>query len=323
MTKIQKTKKYFNIYGKILLASVATAVALELFLIPSNVVLGGATGIASVLDIITGDKLYLSAAVWIVLVNVPIIISCYILFSNRFATRTLIYVVLLAVVLFVLRITKVAELLGLYDAAFDVSNRVVFTIIGGGLYGVSLPLMMNVNSSTGGSDIVALVVQRRKDSTSGDSMRYVLIVNGCVVLASALAIFFVFQDTEMAVTTFVYSIVALFISEIVQETIFHGFSAAIELQITTTKPQEVTEALYSEIKHGATLMKVKGAFSKEDKTVVVCVINRHQLSRARRVIRKCDEGAFAYVENVREVIGHGFKNKELEIEEERKKREGK
>ena len=74
------------------------------------------------------------------------------------------------------------------------------------------------------------------------------------------------------------------------------------------------EALISEIKHGVTTIRVVGGYSKQEKKMVVCVINRRQLVQARKIIHRVDPQAFAYVENVKEVIGKGFANKEEELD---------
>ena len=114
---------------------------------------------------------------------------------------------------------------------------------------------------------------------------------------------------------FVYSVAAMFIGEIVQELIFNGFSAAVELEVTTEKPQEMADALQGELKRGTTNIKVVGGYSHQEKSMVVCILNKRQLTHARRIINKVDPTAFAYVENVKEVIGRGFVNKEIELED--------
>ena len=152
-------------------------------------------------------------------------------------------------------------------------------------------------------------------------MRAILLTNICILIISAIVFYFVNKDTDAeagkeAIDMVVYSVAAMFIGEIVQETIFKGFSAAVELEITTSKPAEMNEALQKELKHGTTTIKVVGGYSHEEKLMVLCIINKRQLTRARRVISQVDPQAFAYVENVKEVIGFGFANKEIETDEE-------
>ena len=145
-------------------------------------------------------------------------------------------------------------------------------------------------------------------------MRFILVADVVVVVLSSAAYWIVSKDATEAVNLLIYSIATLFICEIVQETIFKGFSAAIELEITTDKPEEVAQALSEQLKHSTTTVKVVGGYSHQEKTMLLCVINKSQLVKARRIINKVDANAFEYVENFKEVIGKGFANKENELE---------
>lgn len=303
----------------IFVAALASAVSLELFLLPSDVVIGGALGLSSILDLLltngmSRDMWFLSAGMWLLVINIPVIVYCYIHFRRGFATRTLLYVVFLSVMLVALRLTQVAKLLdGIIDAN-NTGDRVVYVILGGALHGVSLPMVLSVNGSTGGSDIVGLIAQKNSKTGGSGAMRSIFIADVVIAFGSAVAYGFA-KGVTAGVNMFIYSVSALFVCEIVQEVIFKGFSAALELEITTDKAEEMREALISEIKHGVTTIRVVGGYSKQEKNLVLCVINRRQLTLARKIIHRVDPTAFAYVENVKEVIGKGFANKEEDLDE--------
>ena len=297
----------------IFLASLATAVSLELFLLPENVVIGGVLGVASILDVLlaTNGQWYFSVAVWLVLINVPIVIYCYVTFERRFANKTLYYLCLLATELIVLRLTNVGELFhNLMYPEGGTHDKVIQLLISGALQGISLPLMLSVGSSTGGSDIVGIMIQRKTKRSSSEAMRLILLINVAIITVSAAVYYLITKNSEQAINLFIFSVVALFISQIVQERMFKGFSSAMELEITTDKPEEMAQALHKELNHGTSTIKVVGGYSKQEKHLVLCVVNKSQLIAARRVIHKVDPNAFAYVENVKEVLGKGFANKE-------------
>lgn len=308
-------------YLLIFCASLATAIATEVFLLPTDTIVGGVLGVSSILDLlITGldsSKWYLSAGLWLVVINIPIIIYCFCRYRRRFAVKTTVYVLMLAAELVIFRVCNVAEFVKtvMADDAGNLDN-VLYVILGGALHGISLPLILSVNASTGGTDIVGLIVQRYSKKSSSDAMRFILLANAIVIAFSSVAFGIVNRNAGEAVNMFIYSISALFVSEIVQEAIFKGFSSAIELEITTDKPQEMAEALTSQLKHGLTSVKVMGGYSHAEKVMLLCVIYKSQLVKARRIINHVDPTAFAYVENVKEVIGKGFTNKENELEEE-------
>lgn len=321
-------KQFLHNFKQIMIifaASLASAVSVDLLLLPCNAIPGGALGIASVLDILLTNtdpaKWYMSVGIWLVAINVPIIIYTFFAFRKRFAVKTMLYVIMLASILIVFRILNLSDSLkNIMFSPNEEIDKVLYVLLGGALHGVSLPLLLSVNASSGGSDIVGLAVQRRSKKGGSDAMRAILLTNVIILLVSAVVYYFVNINVadagKHAIEMFVYSIAAMFACEIVQETVFKGFSAAIELEVTTTKPIEMVEALQRELKHGTTTVKVIGGYSHEEKSMVLCIINKRQLGKARRVISETDPQAFAYVENVREVIGSGFANKEMENNEE-------
>ena len=315
-TFIYNLKQVLMILG----ASLATAFAVEVFLLPSNTLVGGVTGMSSFLDIIFTDldssKWYLSVGLWQLVINVPILVYCFVKFRRRFAVKTLIYVLLLAVEMVVLRICGLGEIFKKIMSN-DPSNYdlVIYVLLGGALHGLSLPMMLSVNASTCGSDIVGLIVQKHSKRGSSAAMRVMFAVNIAIVAIASVVYYFVKRDGTQAVNMFIYSVAAMFIGEIVQEAIFKGFSSAIELEVTTDKPEEMAEALKEGLKHGVTEVKVMGGYTHQEKTLILCVIAKSQLVKARRIINKVDSNAFAYVENVKEVLGKGFANKESELDD--------
>lgn len=301
-------------------ASIATAVSVEVFLLPANAIIGGVLGVSSILDIIltqlSSSKWYFSAGIWLLAINVPIIVYCFCRYRKRFAVKTLLYLLFLAVELVLLRILKVAEIVKtvMTPADSDTYDKVLYVLLGGALHGLSLPMLLYVNASTGGTDIVGLIVQRYSKKSSSVAMRFILAANATVITVASLVYWAVSGSASDSVNMFIYSVSALFMCEIVQEAIFKGFSSAIELEVTTEKPDEMAQELSDGLKHGVTSVRVVGGYSHQEKTMILCVINKSQLVKARRIINKVDPTAFAYVENVKEVIGKGFANKEIEME---------
>lgn len=304
----------------ILGASLATAFSIEIFLLPSHTLIGGVAGIASFLDLMLTEldpsKWYLSVGIWTFAINIPIIVYCFLQFRRRFAVKTTIYVALLSVELILLRIFGVGELFKSVMSN-DPTNYdlVVYVLLGGGLYGLAVPMMLSVNASTAGSDIPGLIVEKHSKRGSSLAMRVMFAVNITIVAIACVVYYFIKNDSAAAVNMFIYSLAAMFIAEIVQENIFKGFSSAIELEITSDKPEEMAEALKEGLKHGVTSVKVTGGYTKQEKTLILCVISKSQLTKARRIINQVDPNAFAYVENVKEVLGKGFANKESELDD--------
>ncbi len=318
---MKKNRFLYNLKQVLIIfaASLCTSLALEVLLLPSDIVIGGVLGIGSILDILLGSHSanywYFSTGVWVFVINIPILIYCFVNYRKRFAVKTAIYVVFLSVELILFRICGLSQLFDrLLSSASAGEDKVILVLLGGALQGVSLPMVLSQTASTGGSDIVGLIVQQKTGKSTGFAMRVILVTNVIIVFLSALAFYFVRQDATTAINLFIYSVAAMFLGEIVQERLFNGFSTALELEITTTKAQEMAEVLQTNLKHGTTNVRVVGGYSHSEKTLVLCVIYKRQLTYARKLINSVDPQAFAYVEVVKEVIGKGFANKETDLE---------
>lgn len=307
----------------IFVAALVSAISLEVFLFPSGCIAGSSTGIAGVLDmLVTGldsSKWYMSAGVWTFVINLPICIYLFFAVNKSFAKRTFFYIASLSTILILFRLLGVANIVNQFINQDQGLDKVVYVLVGGALRGICLPLVLTRNASTGGSDVVGLIVGRNATKGSSGAMRAILLVDIAVITLGAGAVWVFTGQGGEAFNMLVYSVTAVFVSEIVQERIYRGFSSAIELEITTDKPQEMIDALQSQLKHGTTSITVTGGFSGQEKTMILCVIAKNQLTLARRVINQVDPSAFAYVENVREVIGKGFANREYDLQQHSKK----
>lgn len=221
----------------IIFAAFVSAVSVQLFLLPNTTIVGGILGIASTLDLlicVDGSAWYLSAGVWVFALNIPIVIYCFYNFSKRFAVKTLLYVTFLSLFLVLLRVFDVSRYVDIIMTN-DVTKRdkVLYVLVGGILHGLSLPLMLSVNASTGGSDILAMMMQRQVRRSSSDVMRIILATNVLLLVASSVVLYCFNGNVTHSINLFIYSVSAMFIGEVVQEYIFKGFSSATELEITT------------------------------------------------------------------------------------------
>ena len=243
------TKKYSFTYNLkqfciILASAFLLAFSLEGFLLPHGIIIGGVSGISSLLDVVLSqDAWYMSAGVWVVALNLPILVFCFVKMPRRFAFKTMIYVVLLGAMLVVFRLIGLSAFLAKCLFTDGSPDRVICTIIGGALHGFSLPLMLSISGSTGGSDILGMLYQRKGNRSGNQSMRFVLLFNMLIVAVSCVVVYLVSKDMSRAVNMLIYSVTTIAIGEIVQETVFKGYSAALEIEVTTDHPQEMASAL--------------------------------------------------------------------------------
>lgn len=269
-------------------------VGVGLFLLPNSIVSGGVLGISTVLQLLLPYPIF-NAAYWLVFINIPLLIISFFKISKRWTILTGVNVVFTALFIWVVGFAQLPELL----STTVKDNRVLYAIIGGALSGLALPLMLSIQGSTGGSDVIAILLKKK---SAVSVMRNILYFGFGTIVVGSL----VLQNFDV----FVYSVVALFASEVVEELVFRGYSAAISVEIVTDHPEEMAKALMDNLKHGVTAIRSRGMYTGADRTMILCIVSKRQVTQARKIIRMTDPKAFAYMQNVREVVGLGFVNKE-------------
>jgi uncharacterized membrane-anchored protein YitT (DUF2179 family) len=302
-------KRRFKTVFQIVLAAFTRALALELLLIPNNITLGGAVGIASILTWIFshGSSVYTGA--FLLAVNIPLIILAYFKTEKGFALKTAACLVLTAVFMEAISLSNLAGIIGTVPASGE--TKVLYTFLGGALSGISLPMMLSIQASTGGSDIVTMLLQQKRNS--GNYLRVILYIDVItIVIAAAASQWLTAYGDGMSVL--IYSVSAQFVAQLVQNQIYKGYSSAYGFDIITDKAQEVSTALQNGLGRGLTGLRVTGMYSHTDKTMIMCVVYKRQLKKARALIKSIDPNAFAIVYNVKEVVGVGFRNTDEEIE---------
>ena len=307
LNKKKLAKRHFSVIFTIVIAAFLRAVALELFLLPNQIIVGGAIGIASTVGWMTGLTSF--NGMFLLIVNVPLLIVASFKTDKNFVIKTAICVLLMAGFMEAIALTDVAHIVG--TAPVSDETKVLFALLGGALCGISLPMTLNVQASTGGSDIITVILQKRKGIGNYSRVALYIDVVG-ILVCSVLA--HLFGDGIDLMEILIYSISCQFVANVVQSHIHKGYSSAYGLDIITDKPQEVAQTLSDNLHRGMTGIKVTGMYSHQDKTMIVCVIYKRQLNRARQLVRQVDPNAFATVYTIKEVVGNGFRNTDEDIE---------
>lgn len=300
----RRLKTVFNI----VIAAFLRAVALEMFLLPNKIVVGGAVGIAGLVTWLFDVSDF--AGLFVLVINIPLLVAAFFKTDKNFVLKTAICVVLMAGFMELFALTDLAQTLG--TAPVTDETKVLFALLGGALSGISLPLTLSVQASTGGSDIVTMILQKQRGI--GNYSRVTLYIDFVTIALVAIFSHWVVGDGD-GMDVLIYSIASQFVANLVQNQIYKGYSSAYGFDIITDKPQEVAQALSENLHRGLTGLKVTGMYSHKEKTMIVCVIYKRQLNRARQIVRQVDPEAFATVYTVKEVVGNGFRNTEEDLEE--------
>lgn len=255
-------------------ASILVAFAYNFLLIPHEILSGGLSGIAILLGIVTP----INTGILNLLLNLPLLILGVIKLGKRFISYTILSVVVLSVSLYVIPIHKATE------------DPILASLFGGVIVGLGVGLIFRASGSSGGFDIVAMLLSRKRDFPLG-----VLIsaMNGIVVAFSG----FIFSWDAALLT-----LVSIYATGKVVDTV-HTSHIKLTLMIITSKGEEMKEQLLTNLYRGVTIMDAEGAYSGEGRKVLMTVITRYQLAEVRHIIKQADAEAFVNILQTTEVIG--------------------
>lgn len=254
------------------------------FVEPAQVAPGGAIGVALLVNHLTN----LPIGMMTMATNIPLLILAWFYLSRRFAVTTAVTTALSSLVLDVL----VAPLCPVYTG-----DRFLCSLYGGVVIGVGMALIFLAGTTTGGSDILGYLLQKKRPQMSIG--RALLLVDGIVLVVSI----FVFGNIDAAL----FGLVTLFAQTKVIDGIIYGGEVSTMATVVTKKPEAIAERVIVDLDRSATLLKAQGAYSKEDTTLLLCTVRKSQFPRLKRIIYEVDPDAFMMATETSEVLGFGFK----------------
>lgn len=261
-------------------------VGLNMFFEPYTIAPGGLSGLSIVISKFTG----LSVSTIMLLIGIPLIASSIKILGKKDAIKTFIGMMILSGVL------KVTEPLASISATQDI---LLSAISGAILVGVGLGIVFSVDGSTGGTDLIALMVNRVIPSLPVS--KCLIIIDGMVVLSAGIA--------NGNIETGLYSAIALYIIVKVIDFIISGFDYSKAFMIITEDKDDLKEAIVNDVKRGVTIIDGKGGYTNNDKSILLVVVNnKKQEVHLKKLIKKVDPNAFIIVSDVHEVLGEGFKS---------------
>lgn len=258
------------------------AVGLEMFLIPANIAAGGVSGIATIIQNVWGVK----ASITVFLLNVPLLISAYLFCGKKLFFNSLLGSLLLSIFL---------EVFSSFGSL--VQDMMLNAIAGGVLVGLGLGMVFRFDSTTGGTDILATLLQKVKPHLPIGTL--VLFADGLVILASGLT----FKNFEIMIC----AAIALFISSKVIDGIVVGLDYAKEVTVISPFAPDIAREITASLDRGVTGIKCLGMYSGKERMMLISVVKKNQIVKIKNIIQKYDKKAFVIVSEVKEVIGEGFK----------------
>lgn len=262
--------------------TIIMATGLELFLIPSNIAAGGVSGIATILQNVWGIK----ASVTVFLLNIPLLISAYIFCGRKLFFNSLAGSALLS------------AFLEFFSGISPVTEDIMLNAIAGGvLVGAGQGLVFRFDATTGGTDIMASLIQKIKPHLPIGSL--ILFADGLVILASGVT----FGNFEIMIC----ASVSLFITSKVIDSIVTGLDYAKKVTVISPFVPDIAREITSCLDRGVTGIKCLGMYSGKERMMLISVVKKNQIVKVKNIVQKYDKKAFVIVSEVKEVIGEGFK----------------
>lgn len=270
-------------YVVITFASMVYAVAVSLFLDPNSLAPGGVTGIAIILNRLTG----LETGTWVLFINIPIIALGTWKLGWRFILSTG-YCTLIS--------SLFINLLSPFGAVTE--DLFLAAVAGGCLMAVGLGLVFKSGATTGGTDIIVKLLRIRFPQLKTGFLFFV--TDAVIVAASGI----VFKNVDVAL----YAGIVIALNSLLMDVVLYGRDGAKLVFIISDKHENITKRILEELDIGVTYISGSGAYSGKEKNVIMCVMKKQISPRAEAIVREEDPLAFMIVTSATEIFGEGYKS---------------
>lgn len=283
MAEKKTTRQRIKDYLVITFASAVYAVAVSLFLDPNSLAPGGVTGIAIILNRLTG----LETGTWVLFINIPIIALGTWKLGWRFILSTG-YCTLIS--------SLFINLLSPFGAVTE--DLLLAAVAGGCLMAVGLGLVFKSGATTGGTDIIVKLLRIRFPQLKTGFLFFV--TDAVIVAASGI----VFKNVDVAL----YAGIVIAINSLLMDVVLYGRDGAKLVFIISDKHENITKRILEELDIGVTYISGSGAYSGKEKNIIMCVMKKQISPRAEAIVREEDPLAFMIVTSATEIFGEGYKS---------------
>lgn len=275
-------KKVMLAYIGIAIGALLMAVGISLFLVPNELSTGGFSGIS----LITYYLFKFPLGTTMLILNIPLLIIAFFKIGKELFFRSIYGTVLLAT--FVDWLDRLKPL---------TQDRLLACIYGGILVGIGTAVILKLNGSTGGSDLLSYVIKEFRPQYRSSSL--ILIIDFIIITVNV----FVFKTIEVGL----YSTIAIYLMGKMIDIIFEGANFAKVILIISPKYREIAKQIGDEVKRGSTGIVSRGMYTSEERMTLLCVGSRTESYVIENIAKKIDKNSFIIIINAREVLGKGFK----------------
>lgn len=263
------------------LGCVLGGAAYPLFLVPNQIAPGGLTGVATIFNYLWGWPVGVTS----IALNLPLFVIGYKAMGRTFVFRSFVATLLFSVCIDLLQLPPLTD------------DLLLASVYGALLLGLGLGLIMRGGATTGGSDMIARMVNKRFPALSVGT--FLFLVDCCVILSAAFT---------MSVRAALYALINIFVAARMVDLVLAGFGSAKACFIITGKAEAIALRIMRELDRGATLLPGTGAYSGDERTVLISVVSSVEVLPLKRIVQAEDEKAFVFISDTHETLGEGFSN---------------
>lgn len=262
------------------------ALGVQGVLVPAHMLHGGIAGIAIIINYLTRIDVWL----WYLLLNIPIFIAGYKMVSRRFFIYSLVGTGALSAFLALFKTVQ-----------FGAGDLFLNAVMGGVIAGIGSGIIFRSKGSSGGLDIIAIIIQRYRGYNIGQVF---FLINTLVLLASLMV-------SNLSLTLF--SALSIYISAQVVDYVQAGWHVKRTAMIITDKWEEIAQAILHVLHRGCTFISARGGYSGEGKEIVITTVGKTEVPRLKEIVFQIDHSAFIIINEAIEVYGKGFKSSQHEF----------
>ena len=253
------------------------------FLLPNKLSTGGFSGLSTIVYYL----FHIPVGTVMIILNLPLFFIAFFRVGKKFFVKSIVGTILLSVFI---------DILEKFPAVTN--DRFLACIYGGIIMGIGTAIILKVDGSTGGSDLLSYVVRSFNDKfRSGD---LIIAIDTVIIILSI----FIFKEIEIGL----YSVIAIYLMGKMIDIVFEGVNFTKVLFIISDKYDEIANIIGNDVQRGSTAIYAKGMHSNKNKMMLFCVGSRKEIIRIKKIATNVDNKAFIVIFNAREAWGQGFKN---------------
>lgn len=270
----------------IFLGCIIASLGVNVFLSHAQLLSGGATGVGLLIEYTTN----IPAGITVLFINIPLLAISFKKLRKSFTIYTTIGMLSLSLSLMITK--PLASIINI-----DGLDSLLYCIYGGVLCGIGYGLVFSRNGSTGGTDIITMLIRKKYSNFNigslGFSLNLIIIIIGAFIFGLPQAL---------------YTLISLFIQSLVLDQMLKGFSSKKLLLILTKKESEVIDYVIKDLQRGVTSLLAEGEYTHDRKKMLYCIVTARQMISLKSAVHQIDPSAFITIVDISEVRGKGFMN---------------